>query len=307
MKKLLIAGIAAATLAGFSSTNMAEAKAGVYVSVDGPYVYKVKKGNSWNNCYSLGSMLRDMKVTYKRLDRGTMNLQALLEELTAGEWSKYLTVTPTQHKPEQKEQSPTEEKAPEKKEEKEPSTTPEPKQEEKAPKEEVPVETKEPEKKEEVPTETKTPEQEVETPAPEEVKEDKKEEVETPSELTQEEQQMADLVNEARTQAGLAPLKVNIDLTKVARVKSQDMITGNYFSHNSPTYGSPFDMMSSFGIQYRSAAENIAGNQTVEAAHRALMNSSGHYANIMGDFTEVGIGIVDGGPYGKMFTQMFKK
>lgn len=124
--------------------------------------------------------------------------------------------------------------------------------------------------------------------------------------LTADEQQMVDLVNKARGENNLPALEVDMAVVKVARVKAQDMIDNKYFSHTSPTYGSPFDMMKSFSIHYTLAGENIAGNQTVAAAHDALMNSPGHRANILKtDYTHIGIGIVDGGPYGKMFTQMF--
>ncbi|WP_408009616.1 CAP domain-containing protein [Pseudalkalibacillus sp. A8] len=124
--------------------------------------------------------------------------------------------------------------------------------------------------------------------------------------LTADEQQMVDLVNQERQKAGLAPLEVDPALTKMARAKSKDMIDNNYFSHNSPTYGSPFDMMKQFGIEYNTAGENIAGNSSVEGAHTSLMNSDGHRKNILGSqYTKIGIGIVDGGPYGKMFSQEF--
>ena len=124
--------------------------------------------------------------------------------------------------------------------------------------------------------------------------------------LSAAEQEMIKLVNEARAQNNLPALKVDTSLASVARTKSQDMMDNNYFSHNSPKYGSPFDMMKSFGIKYVQAGENIAGNQTVPAAHNALMNSPGHRKNILSpDFTHVGIGITKGGPYGNMFTQMF--
>ncbi|MCC2683762.1 MAG: YkwD family protein [Paenibacillaceae bacterium] len=117
---------------------------------------------------------------------------------------------------------------------------------------------------------------------------------------------MVDLVNAARKDAGLAPLSVNLELARTARLKSQDMVDKNYFSHDSPTYGSPFDMMSEFGIQFTAAGENIACNQTVTAAHQALMNSQGHRANILSkEYTQIGIGIVNGGQCGKMFTQQF--
>ncbi len=143
------------------------------------------------------------------------------------------------------------------------------------------------------------------TPTPEQ--QDQPKEEEQVNGLSAEEQQMLNLVNQERKSQGLQPLKANLELTKVARVKAKDMITNNYFSHQSPVYGSPFDMMKQFGISYRTAGENLAGNQTVQKAHTALMNSEGHRANILKPaFTEVGIGIVSGGPYGKMFVQMFK-
>jgi uncharacterized YkwD family protein len=127
-----------------------------------------------------------------------------------------------------------------------------------------------------------------------------------PAGLSAEEQQMIDLVNAARKEAGLQPLIADVKLSEVARLKSKDMAENNYFSHQSPTYGSPFEMMQRFGIAYSSAGENIACNQTVQAAHEALMNSPGHRENILKPtFTHIGIGIVDGGQCGKMFTQQF--
>jgi uncharacterized YkwD family protein len=124
--------------------------------------------------------------------------------------------------------------------------------------------------------------------------------------MTAEEQQMLDLVNGERTKGGLAPLKADGTLTKVARLKSQDMISNNYFAHQSPTYGSPFAMMSKYGVTYRSAGENIAGNSSVTGAFQAWMNSPGHRANILNSqYNLTGIGIVHGGPYGIIFTQEF--
>ncbi len=124
--------------------------------------------------------------------------------------------------------------------------------------------------------------------------------------LTVEEQQMLNLVNSERVKNGLAPLQVDMEMTRLARMKSQDMIDKNYFSHTSPTYGSPFTMLRNAGITYRSAGENLAGAGSVSRAHTNLMNSSGHRANILNSsFTHVGIGIVKGGPYGMMFTQLF--
>jgi len=124
--------------------------------------------------------------------------------------------------------------------------------------------------------------------------------------LAAEEQEMLRLINQERTSRGISPLEMDPRVVDVARRKSQDMIDNNYFSHNSPTYGSPFDMLRDAGISYRTAGENIAGNRSVEAAHRSLMNSSGHRRNILNpNYNKVGIGIREGGPYGMMFTQMF--
>lgn len=124
--------------------------------------------------------------------------------------------------------------------------------------------------------------------------------------LTAQEQQMLNLVNQARAQNNVPPLQIDMQVTNVARIKAQDMIDNNYFSHNSPKYGSPFDMMKSFGVSYVQAGENIAGNQTVVNAENALMNSPGHRKNILNPaYTHIGIGIKSGGPYGNMFSQMF--
>ena len=100
---------------------------------------------------------------------------------------------------------------------------------------------------------------------------------------------------------GLAPLQVDMELVRLARLKSQDMIEHNYFSHQSPTYGSPFDMMRAAGITYRLAGENLAGAPTVERAHTSLMNSSGHRANIFQLHTYRDWA-VSGGPWDDVYT-----
>lgn len=112
------------------------------------------------------------------------------------------------------------------------------------------------------------------------------------------------LVNEIRVQNGLKPLTHDWELSRVARYKSQDMKDNKYFSHTSPVYGSPFQMMKNFGISYRSAGENIArGQSTPQAVVNAWMNSSGHRANILNSsYTHIGVGYVVDGRY---WTQMF--
>ena len=84
------------------------------------------------------------------------------------------------------------------------------------------------------------------------------------------------------------------------------MVENNYFSHQSPTYGSPFDMMRQFNNAFNSAGENIAGNQTVEGAFKAWMGSEGHKKNILNsNFNYTGIGIETSNTYGKIVVQQF--
>ncbi len=118
------------------------------------------------------------------------------------------------------------------------------------------------------------------------------------------EKEVVRLVNEIRKENGLKELTYDWELSRVARYKSQDMKDNRYFSHTSPVYGSPFQMMKSFGIRYRSAGENIAKGQTTpQAVVNAWMNSSGHRANILNSsFTHIGVGYVADGRY---WTQMF--
>ncbi len=124
--------------------------------------------------------------------------------------------------------------------------------------------------------------------------------------LTEDEARMLALVNREREKMGLHPLQVDPVLVRLARQKCQDMIEQGYFGHISPTLGSPFDMMRAAGVEYFTAGENLAGAATVESAHQALMASSGHRANILNpNYTHIGIGVVAGGPYGKMFCQLF--
>lgn len=119
------------------------------------------------------------------------------------------------------------------------------------------------------------------------------------------EKEVLRLVNSERTKAGLSPLEMDSQVANVARIKSEDMRDKNYFSHTSPTYGSPFDMLKKFNVTYRSAGENIAkGQKTPEAVVTAWMNSEGHRKNILGNFTHIGVGYAKGGSK-TYWTQMF--
>lgn len=121
------------------------------------------------------------------------------------------------------------------------------------------------------------------------------------------EYQVIQLVNQERAKRGLKPLKSNWELSRIARFKSQDMRDRNYFSHTSPTYGSPFTMIKSFGLWYSAAGENIAaGQETAWKVMQSWMNSPGHRANILNaQYTEIGVGYATGGGMRYYWTQMF--
>ncbi len=113
------------------------------------------------------------------------------------------------------------------------------------------------------------------------------------------------LVNRARAENGLSPLSLDSRLSAVAQKKAEDMKSNNYFSHTSPTYGTPFNMIKNAGISYKTAGENIAkGQKDAQAVFNAWMNSSGHKANILNkNYTHMGLGVTSGS--GRYWSQMF--
>jgi uncharacterized YkwD family protein len=127
------------------------------------------------------------------------------------------------------------------------------------------------------------------------------------STVTNYEQQVLVLCNQIRAQNGLPSLTMNWQLERMGRIKAQEMASKKYFSHTSPVYGTPFQMMKSFGISYTYAGENIAAGQpTPQAVVTSWMNSPGHKANILSkNYTQIGIGYASGGPYGTYWTQEF--
>ena len=177
--------------------------------------------------------------------------------------------------------------------------TPAPDEERPAPDEERPA----PDEETPAPDEG-TPAPDEGTPAPDEGKSAPDKEQTTGGVISAYEAEVIRLVNEIRRQNGLGELTASAELSHVARLKSQDMHDKGYFDHTSPTYGSAFDMLRSFGISYRTAGENIAyGYSTPQAVVDAWMNSSGHRANILNaSYTQIGVGHVQDGNY---CTQIF--
>lgn len=128
----------------------------------------------------------------------------------------------------------------------------------------------------------------------------------TTTAMNADEKEVFDLINKQRTNNGISALKEDVEVQKVARIKAQDMVSNNYFAHESPTYGTPFQMLKNFKISYKTAGENIAANSSNSSAVTAWMNSSGHKANILNsNFNYTGIGVVSSNKYGKVYVQMF--
>ena len=184
--------------------------------------------------------------------------------------------------------------------------TPAPDEETPAPDEETPAPdegTPAPDEETPAPDE-ETPAPDEGTPAPDEGTSAPDKEQTTGGVISAYEAEVIRLVNEIRRQNGLGELTASAELSHVARLKSQDMHDKGYFDHTSPTYGSAFDMLRSFGISYETAGENIAyGYSTPQAVVDAWMNSSGHRANILNaSYTQIGVGHVQDGNY---CTQIF--
>ena len=123
------------------------------------------------------------------------------------------------------------------------------------------------------------------------------------------ENEVIKLVNEERARNGLPALEKNWEISRVARMKAQDMVDRNYFSHSSPTYGSPFNMMENFGLKFSSAAENIGmGQKTAADIMKSWMDSPGHRANILSrTVTHIGVGAAKAANGTLYWTQLFIK
>ena len=114
----------------------------------------------------------------------------------------------------------------------------------------------------------------------------------TTASLSVQEQKAGNLLNSDRAAYGLPPLVIDPALSRIARIKSEDMRDNQYFAHTSPTYGSVRDMLTRFGYPYKAAGENIANHATIEKSQAALISSPGHRRNILSTaYTKVGIGV----------------
>ena len=118
--------------------------------------------------------------------------------------------------------------------------------------------------------------------------------------------EVLEIINEYRKQNGLKELKPYSKLQQIAKMKAEDIVYNNYFSHTSPNYGTPFELMSENGVEYKIAGENLAGNISAQKAVKAWIDSTSHRENMLEeDFEYTGICVVESEVYGKVFVQMF--
>ena len=124
--------------------------------------------------------------------------------------------------------------------------------------------------------------------------------------LSEDENRILNLINNKRKEKNLQPLQIDDDIQNLARLKAIDLVENNCFTHYSPTYGSPFDMLRNNSIKYKTASENIAGNSNIEKAVESWINSESHRKNILSnDFNYTGIGIADSITFGKIIVEIF--
>ncbi|MFW6076071.1 MAG: CvpA family protein [Chloroflexota bacterium] len=122
------------------------------------------------------------------------------------------------------------------------------------------------------------------------------------------EAEILDLVNQERVDRGLDSLTWDPSLVRVARGHSREMLELGYFSHSSPNTGMLGDRLGAAGVDYVRAGENLAYAPSVRVAHRGLMQSDGHRANILEpSFQRVGIGVIRGADGTLMVTQVFAR
>ena len=124
--------------------------------------------------------------------------------------------------------------------------------------------------------------------------------------LSVEEQEFLTKINELRIKNNLPELKIDENVENVARLKAQDLEENNYFSHTSEKYGTPFEMLTTSGVNYKTASENIAGNSSIDGAINSWMNSDSHKNNILSNnFNYTGVAVVHSNTYGKILVQFF--
>ncbi|KAG7383020.1 hypothetical protein PHYBOEH_010149 [Phytophthora boehmeriae] len=121
---------------------------------------------------------------------------------------------------------------------------------------------------------------------------------------------MLDRVNKERAANGKKALCMNAKLTAASTRHSNDMASKNFMSHTGSDGSTMTSRVTATGYKWNALAENVAaGQRDVDAVVNAWMNSAGHRANILGDYTMFGTAYAysDGSTYKHYWTQNFGK
>lgn len=114
------------------------------------------------------------------------------------------------------------------------------------------------------------------------------------------------LVNQERVTAGLEPLMPHATIRSAARAHGIEMFTFGYLSHRSRDGRWPNQRVKDLRVRVTIVGENLAYAQDVREAHRSLIASVPHRANILSPrYRLFGIGVIDGGPFGVIVVQNF--
>lgn len=112
--------------------------------------------------------------------------------------------------------------------------------------------------------------------------------------LSAQEQQLFNLTNQFREANGLAPYKLNLELTAIERMRVANLVATNEFTHDTPAYGTAFQMESNMGITaWGLGAENLVEAGSIAQAFAMLEGSPGHRANLLNSFeTNMGVAVI---------------
>jgi uncharacterized protein YkwD len=117
----------------------------------------------------------------------------------------------------------------------------------------------------------------------------------TPEELEELRAQIVEAHNQIRTEAKLKKLTVNRKLTAAAQAHAEDMAARRKMSHTGGDGSSSSERVKARGYRYFRTGENVAaGHLSVDKVMKGWMDSPAHKRNILGGFSEIGVGCAVG-------------
>ena len=113
-------------------------------------------------------------------------------------------------------------------------------------------------------------------------------------------------INEQRESKKIKKLTLDSKLSEIAKIKAQDIIDNNYFSHYSQTLGTPIQMLNKHNINFMTVGENIAKNNDINELIMVVTQNDSYKSNSMSnDYNYTGISILPIDEYNYVFVQLF--